>query len=800
MFRKISRWLRSKTGKQTLAGVLAVLLIISITGELIGWWNLVPGLGTAVEGPYPKPSGGYSCMPTCAENDGKFISLPGEDMASFGGESAVFWVSVPGDYANNSFSLGFFDGDSGKNTNGDLTPTSWASGNWDNTTTKCTYTLYADPVKDGKGTQQIAQWTSDEMPNNAWFDITLTNVEAAKAPSGHYFYRIELSRPVQGYGINALKLRSNAYLSTGQSDLVNSNFAIVGMIANTLDLRILYPQYQSSTNLGASTYTGDWQFYFFLPNDLTTMEIWDGDFDRGTSATIAPDTKDPNTHGKPEWAGPFAVDERAGGQGAPADNAASASKRREPPVTYSILDPGGEPLYINEEPSGTEEWEVYIISTDPDVHADYTPPPGRIQPGLYRWHIEGLDVHNTVWIRMNYEITPPPYCPETDPNYPTCLPDNPPPVWPDPPEGPENLCPRTIGYWKNNVNKVLIQGKTRGVQESPDSLHAALDAVAKASPLFRSGINVANPQPIATVARLTDAEANMILQRSKKDYPAGADRNSMLARALQQNLATWLNLGSTKIGYNTVIHMEPSGGAFDGSMIEALREAEDYILNYQNDAAKLERAKDIADLINNGALTVGEESDVELSCKEYNEKFPERMPKDKQPPKHKDMPKQPKLPEPPNPTPVPTPDTNTCTVDHENTYSVMVEGNNPFAGLKFENPSFEVKNGAYDEFRLTLPSSEVAALTSVQMEAKAGTEQQIVTLECDFSGGIPCSMMSDNRTFFFSFEEAVDNGDGTTTLVFRVQNLTEHAISHVTIGLPTATPNSGQYTSKVCVW
>lgn len=779
MFKRIKKWLKSKAGKATVAGFLIVLLLLAIAGIPLGWWE---GMGWGITGTaglpspyYPAPVNGYTCMPSCTENDGKFLVLPGEDMATFGGESVVLWISVPGD--QDQFEVGIFDGDSGKDGAGSI---NLAGGHWDNTTVETTYTLYADPLKNGRGETVVGRWygNQDPMPDNDWFNIQLDHLTEAKGPSGHYYYRFEATRPVEGYGGNAFKLRSTGYLTTGKSEVSNANFGLTGMLATMNDVYILYPEFGGNVNNpGPSTYSGEWEFYFYIPNDVEILSIWDGDFDFGTSETISPDTKDFNTFGKPDWAGPFAVEERAAGRGIPPDDYPHPLWRREPPVWYQFLDPDGTPVYINDDPSGTEEWEHFVVSTNPNVEADhYT---DRIQPGYYNFNIQGLDLHNFVWVRVDYEIV------TADCDGPC----DPPPVWP------EGSCPRTIGYWKNNVKKVLIDNKTNGVQESRETLEWGLNNVALASPLFRSGINVAGPFEIGDPVPLTAEEANMILQRDKKDYPAEA--NSMLARALQQNLATWLNLGTGKVGPTTVVRLEVPSGVFEGTIMEALLEAQDIILN----GGDLERAKDIADLINNGELNTDPKDD--LACTVYEEKG--IIPKDKQPPKHKDMPKAPKRPEPPNPTPAPEPDPETCTA-RVNHYGVENPTNNPFYGIKFEFQSGEeVRDGAMDNFRVTLPFDAVQAMASVQIEAKAGEEQGFGVLQgCDFTSPDACGMEWDDTGFFiFYFMGAKDNGDGTLTLTFRVQNMYNRALSHVTIGLPEGfTPDwpHGSFEAEVCEW
>lgn len=783
MSKKISRWLKSRTGKLTLGAVVLVLVAVAIIGVPLGWWE---GLGGGITGTaglpspnYPTPVGGYTCMPTCVENDGKFLANVGEDMASFGGESIILWLSVPGDKPD--FEIGIFDGDSSEDDTGAINQ---RNGNWDTTLTESTYTLFADPLKNGEGSKVVARWNGnqDPMPNNAWFNQTLSNDAQAKGPSGHYYYRIEATRPAQGRGINAFKLRSTGYLSTGKSNLKSSNFGLLGMLATLKDVYILYPEFQGDyKNLGPSTYNGEWQFYFYLPNDVEIMSIWDGDFDHGTSATVSPDTKDPNTNGKPEWAGPFAVEERAAGKGAPPDDYPNPVYTRVTPVWYQFLDPEGFPIYENKNPSGTEEWENFVVSTNRSVDADlYT---DSIKPGYYNMHIQGLDLHNPVWVRVDYEFIPA-----------TCDgPCTPPPVWP------EGACPRTIGYWKNNVKKVLIDGKTNGVQESRETLEWGLNNVALASPLFRSGINVSTPAAIGTAARLTDQEANMILQREKKNYPG--DANSMLARALQQNLAAWLNLGTGKIGPTTVVTLNVKGGYFEGTIMEALEEAQNIILN----GGDLERAKDIGDQINNGLL--GENAETSACGDETatnNGDYEQTMPKDKQPPKHDKMPKAPKQQEPPSVTVPPPPDTNTCGA-RSNTYGVESPTNNPFYGIKFEYKSgTEIKDGDQDIFEYVLTQEQATAMTAVNMEAKAGGNVGQVTLTgCQFDGPLACGepVRDENMFFAFYFLGATDNGDGTLTLKFSVQNFTSSGLSHATIGLPDGVvPPSptNTYTNQVC--
>jgi hypothetical protein len=777
--KKIQRWLRSTQG---LAAIVVVLVLV---GALAYWQGWIPGTGTVIQPPEPevwaKPAGDYTCLPTCDVTDGKMFSHVGRDTASFAADDIVLWIGVPASFA--SFEIGIFDGDSSRDNSGNV-PFRRA-GNWDTTLTESVYTLYADPLKDGSGTTVLATWRGNvDMPNNDWFNATIVQSLAARSPSGHYGYRLVVTRAPEGLGVNAFKVRSTGYLSTGKSHLVDASFAVVGAYANNSDLYILYPEWGGpGTLLGPSNYTGEWLVPFYVSNDIDVLEIWDGDFDHGSWDGSFLDENDlvTGTNFTPEWAEDMdgVRPQNAQGIGAPPDDNRSSTIRRSPAVYYSIIDPDGTSVYVNVNPSGTEEWQKFVVSTDPaqvdanEAHVDTD----RIQPGLYYIHIEGLDLHNTVWFRIGQEVLA--ECADGS----IC---SPPPVWP------EASCPRTIGYWKNNVQKVLIQNRTQGVQESRATLEWGLVNVAQASPLFRSGISTSLPVAISAVDRLTDQEAHTILQREND--------NSMMARALQQNLATWLNLGTGKIGPTTVVSLTGiAGGPFEGTVEEALELAQAIILNPASTNAQLERAKDIADLINNGEL--GYEGE-DKACGDYHQVIPPS----KQPPKKKDMPRAPKPPTPPKPTPEPEPDPGTCADLVTNSYQVENPTNNPFYGIKFNYLSgTEIKNGALDEFKFTVTVEQAAqmSLSGIQLEAKAGTIQSFAMMDCDFTTVLGCGEVAkdDDNNFVFQLAGAADNGDGTLTLRFWVFNYTDLGLSHVTFGLPSGIAPSSptdNYQSEVC--
>ena len=788
---KFTRWIRSKVGLATIGGALVALLAIALVGQQFGWWEslgLTGAAGTSITLPpveYPDPQGGYTCFPTCVENDGKFLLIANNGTKTFAGEKQVFWIGVPGNKA--SFEVGIFDGDSGLDDTGQINV---SKGNWDDTSTEATYTVYADPLKDGQGMTAVASWkgNTDQLPNNAWFSQTIDNVDAAKAPSRHYFYRLEVTQPVESNGGNAFKLRASGYLTSGKSELVQSGIGFVGGLVTSSDLYTIYPEFKSAKDLGPATYNGEWKFYLYVPKDSSTFSIWDGDFDRGTNVNDPlADTDDPNTANKPEWAGPFTKDEGRGGKGMPNDDYAAALYRSSPAVLYNLIDPAGDPIYTNDNPSGTEEWEQFTLTTDP-AYENPDMVVERIQPGFYAIQVVGLDLHNLAFLRTDKEVC------DIDSGCGPC-------VWPG--CNATDSCPRTIGYWKNNVKKVF-GGKNKGVQESAETLNWALNAVALQSPIYRSGLvaslsdpNATTVVPIGDPQPLTSDEANAILQKKT------ALGNSMLGRALQQNLATWMNLASGKISDANIVTIEKDGNViFEGTMMEALLEAQNIMLN----GGDIERAKDIADMINNGQIT-SEDSDTEnvdasgnVNCSIYGTS----MKQEKQPKKYDELPKAPKPQDVPNPEPEPMPDPETCGAI-ENTYAVENPTENPFYSIKFNFASgTEVKDSNYDEFSYTIPYDQAAAMTSMQLEAKAGQDQGIVTMDtCSFAEGLPCGpVQTEDHLFAFTFMGATDNGDGTVTLTFQVQNYSNHGLSHASFGLPDGvvptTPEGGNYTSKVC--
>ncbi|HSH02526.1 MAG TPA: hypothetical protein VLL52_08410 [Anaerolineae bacterium] len=745
MSRKLNRWLRSQQGIATIIGV-AVLLVggFMIINYLNGGDTPTPTAGTVVTFP------DETCLPTCDITDGKFLYVPGQGTASLTDASIVVWFMSPA--SANNFNIQIFDGDSGKDNTGNINKN---GGNWDSTTDELVYTLYADPLQDGTGANALATWYGNQdnggnpMPNNAWWSTTVAQDGSAMAPNkSMYIYRLEVTGNIAAGG-SAFKLRTeNAGLVVGNSAKSNTSIGLIGRIGTANDFSIIYP---NGTNQ-PSTYNGQWTFTIYVDKPADTLRIWDGDFDFGSRIVTNPDDDDANTVGKPAWANNVAVDERYNDIGDPADNFGHPIIERGDSVKYTIYGPDGTNFgtVVNANPSGTEEWEQFVVSTAAGPEASTADAQvAEIPAGYYTIEISGLDVNNVVWLRIDHNVCQD--CPEvTEPQF----------------------CPRTIGYWKNNIQKVLIDGRDRGVQETEEDLIRGLEIVAN-STLYRTGLDLSNPAMLSNIERLSNAEANEIMQRQYS--------TSMMSRALQQNLASWMNLATNKVSDNVYVELRLGEGGevlFEGEVIDALLQAHTIMLEAgamadPDSHPELEWAKDIADAINNG--WAGEDAEGE-GCSTDN------IPPDQQPPSNPDdLPEEPEVPE--TPPQVPELPEEMCTMDG---FDVENTTNNPFYSIKFNTQGEGVRDGSIATYQFTLNSSDVAAMTEMQLEAKASTSQSTVTLNsCDFTGTASCGpVTTDDGNFVFTFTGSRDNGNGTHTLSFAVQNLLDRGLSHVSFGLP----------------
>jgi hypothetical protein len=320
----------------------------------------------------------YSAMPSNDPDDGRFLGIAGSGLNTLGGQDIELFIGVP--HGRTSFELGIFDGDVGAD--------------WDLGSALMGYWLYKDPLKSG-GSTILSSWTSSGLANDDWTTQFFSTDSAAQAPSGNYFYRLEIgwkSGTPSGV-LDEFKVRTDGQLSVRDGQSVT----FIGGPQNANDPPVGSgdPNPGETNDPGANSYAGYWDLYFYVPTDRTAITFRDGDVDHYA------DTNDPNTPtGDPDGPGP-ALSEAAR-PGAPADGAGGVGPccHVPPAVYFRVTDPDGN-VYANYNPSGNLEWELFIVSdqSTADVQVGYV-----LSAGLWNYEIVGLDAHNTYFLDAEYEL------------------------------------------------------------------------------------------------------------------------------------------------------------------------------------------------------------------------------------------------------------------------------------------------------------------------------------------------------------------------------------------------------------
>ncbi len=360
------------------------------------------GAGAKLATPSPnrlstKALGDYTCLPTCGTTDGKFLTIAGIDLATLAGDEILLRLAVPA--GEIGFEVGVFDGD----TSGvwDLEPVSTAPG------VPLEYTLIADPDGDGMG-PVVATWDGSTMPDNAWIDFPVVTDASAQAPSGAYLYalRVRSTNFALPNNWSNFKIRTSGVLTTSVS-VSPVAIAFTGPLFGAAEGNILYPN-AGSGDFTTTTYDGSWSFFLDVFETPGEIELWDGDFDRGTvNAPATYDTDDPDTPNAPflpPWADPLAARPEgvafvlacateASQTGCPADDRLAAIFVRSPSVEYSLIAPDGA-TYPNPNPSGNMEWEHFSVSTAPFDPSAMDHSATSLPPGIYEVRAQGIDLSN----------------------------------------------------------------------------------------------------------------------------------------------------------------------------------------------------------------------------------------------------------------------------------------------------------------------------------------------------------------------------------------------------------------------
>ncbi|MBS1910685.1 MAG: hypothetical protein JST22_01740 [Bacteroidetes bacterium] len=341
----------------------------------------------------------YSYLPSASTTDDRFLSIAGGGIQTLGESHMTFKLASPA-YAI-SMEIGVFDGDT--------------RGVFDQGNVPLIFTLYADPEGDGTGTMRLAEWSGDSMPDNDWFTANIVNTPAARCICGNYFYLLDVrSSNPQAFQWSSFKLRTDGTISAAHA----TNFTFSAPLGNALDAAVVYPLYPTLT---PTTYDGTWHFQMNVPYPVSSLEIWDGDFDRGSYNCSDNDTDDEDTPNVvPSWATGEAVAEGTASSsvscqdadghpidgnttGNPPDDSRNPVFSRSGSVSYNVTAPDGM-HYANDNPSGNLEWEQFRISTDAfnrstmDYHASALP------AGIYDIAITGMDLSNLNAFRFPYDV------------------------------------------------------------------------------------------------------------------------------------------------------------------------------------------------------------------------------------------------------------------------------------------------------------------------------------------------------------------------------------------------------------
>ena len=406
-----------------------------VATALIGLSLVLLGGGTPASAQGPITYFPSRTLPTDTVNDGRFLTIDGNGLHTLAGQTTGIEFSAPSGVA--SLQIGFFDGDAGKDSTGTPNP---SSGHWDIGTSETVWKLYADPSGMGLGPLSlIGQWTSNganppsgtgwaiqspladnSMPDNDWWNLTIQTSITAQSPNGNYFYYLQISIPdSSSTSSNAFKLRTTGTLAV----VPDTTWGFIGAMAQyPQDWRIIYPQWDGSSVHylpgdtywvdSPTTYDGRWTYYMLVPAGLSTLAVWDGDFDHGSDPNnpngfpsgrpIQQCSEVPNPNQPPfppfltpediSRAGVLAQGSTGTNPGNPPDENDLDAFRRTACVNYTVKDPSGH-VYSQSNPSGNQDWQLFNISTG-----------SPLPSGVWTIDVVGLDLSNTVYLHFPYPV------------------------------------------------------------------------------------------------------------------------------------------------------------------------------------------------------------------------------------------------------------------------------------------------------------------------------------------------------------------------------------------------------------
>ena len=158
----------------------------------------------------------FNCLPSCAADDSRLLAVSaGASFQTLSDPVLDLTFTVPAGTA--SFQVGIFDGDAIGGVLAPVPDLHWDTGN-PGTLPVFEYVLFADPSASVSGTQVVAgpfigasfNNPANQLPDNDWFDFTVTTGPEAQTATGDYVYRlhIELMNPTTATVLNGFKVRT----------------------------------------------------------------------------------------------------------------------------------------------------------------------------------------------------------------------------------------------------------------------------------------------------------------------------------------------------------------------------------------------------------------------------------------------------------------------------------------------------------------------------------------------------------------------------------------------------------------
>lgn len=309
-------------------------------------------------------------FPSSVATDGKFLSIVSTGKSTIVAQTHLS-LGVPASEAANLFQVELFDGDQ--------------AGKWDKAGGAfTTFSLYADPDRDGRSMTLVAERTSSDFPDDAWGVLySGPHVPAATAPSGNLFYRLVVTPSTENGVINGCKV---AIVGPGQISAVQNEVGLIGGVVQTKRLPAAggYDAVMGTDDpmpgTPGNTYDGTFAFAVYVGSPGRSVSLAEGDADHFLDATAAV-ASEAALAPRPGYAGDGQRGNVVNGQ-----NVDYGPFQVGGPIRYRIVAPDGTVLATVADPSGDSEYETVPTFDTTAV-------------GYYRMEWTDVDMRNTFFLR-----------------------------------------------------------------------------------------------------------------------------------------------------------------------------------------------------------------------------------------------------------------------------------------------------------------------------------------------------------------------------------------------------------------